>query len=230
MTSRTRFGKIPAHSDLAEANALIQHLQVTGEIGRASAARKLHDDIAGLMTAALMDLTAAAAHLPSHDEKAQEELARAKSALHLAIDHSRRLVEELRPTLLDNFGLFTALKWRVQQARKGSTILYTEVYPEAEPPLSTDALIALFRIAEEALAMTLKRGDVNVADLEVSVDEDGLHMRMTDNGIPVMLEGQELGAALALSSMRYRLRLLGGSVDIERNETGETVLTASMPL
>jgi signal transduction histidine kinase len=140
------------------------------------------------------------------------------------------LMEELRPSLLDNVSLFTALRWKIQRVGEGMNVLYTESYPEVEPFIPADISVAMFRIAEEALAMTLKRGDVDIADLAVGVDQHGLHMRFMDNGIPTMLDGREQGSAVALAAMRYRLRLLGGSVDIERLADGNTVLTARVPL
>ena len=67
--------------ELAEAQALIQHLLAIGERSKAALARKLHDEIAELMVAALMDLTAAIPHLPALEVEAQRRLARAKATL-----------------------------------------------------------------------------------------------------------------------------------------------------
>jgi signal transduction histidine kinase len=78
--------------------------------------------------------------------------------------------------------------------------------------------------------MTFKRGAVEVADLQVTVDENFLHMKFTDNGIPIMLSGAEQDADIALATMRYRLRLLGGTVDVERAPGGDTILSARLPL
>ena len=55
-------------------------------------------------------------------------------------------------------------------------------------------------------------------------------MKFTDNGIPIMRNEAEQGADIALAAMRYRLRLLGGSVDIERAPGGDTILSARLPL
>lgn len=216
--------------ELAEAQALIKHLIEGGERDKALLARQLHDDIVELIVAALMDLTGVASHLANLEAQAERRLLRAKATLGAAIDQGRRLVEELRPSLVEEVGLFTALKWQVQKASHGTKVIYTEWYPEVEPPLPPDASIALFRVAEEALAMTFKRGSVEVADLQVWVEEDAFHMKFTDNGIPTMRDGAESGADIALAAMRYRLRLLGGSVDIERAESGDTVLTAQLPI
>jgi signal transduction histidine kinase len=71
--------------ELAEAQTLIQHLIASGEQDKAELARKLHDEIAELMVAALMDLTAATPHLPNLDGRAEGQLARAKATLGAAI-------------------------------------------------------------------------------------------------------------------------------------------------
>jgi signal transduction histidine kinase len=56
-------------------------------------------------------------------------------------------------------------------------------------------------------------------------------MSVSDDGTPIMVsDGQEAGSSTALASMRHRLRVLGGEVDMSRNDSGGTVLTASMPL
>src|ERR1700722_10265257 len=91
--------------ELAEAQALIQHLLAIGERSKAALARKLHDEIAELMVAALMDLTAAIPHLPALEVEAQRRLARAKATLGAAISQGRRLGGGLRPRLGEGGGL-----------------------------------------------------------------------------------------------------------------------------
>jgi signal transduction histidine kinase len=218
------------HKSLIEARALISHLQARGETDRATLARVVHDEIAGLMVAALMDLTAAAATAPVFDARALARLRRAQQSLVDAIDRSRKMIEDLRPSLLDHVGLFAALKWRVESARRQFHISFSEWYVEAEPELGAAASIALFRIAEEALAMTFRRGEVTVADLRVSVERDSLVMELSDNGIPLAKEGQEKDPSMMIAAMQHRMEMLGGTVEVKRNERGETHLTARLPL
>lgn len=97
---------------LIEARALITHLQSIGETHKAAIARELHDTIGSLMLAAVMDLAAATSSLPANHEAAIERLKSAQLTLQTAIDSGRRMVEQLRPTILDAFGLFAALHWR----------------------------------------------------------------------------------------------------------------------
>jgi signal transduction histidine kinase len=60
-------------------------------------------------------------------------LDRAKTRLETAIDRSRQMIEEFRPSILDNFGLFAALKWQLQRSIAGSNAMYTETHPATEP-------------------------------------------------------------------------------------------------
>src|SRR5580700_9889995 len=88
------------------------HLQTFGEKEKSLLARKLHDELGGLLTAAKMDLS----WLQSRLEGAaiQERLSQLGGVLDEAMDLKRRVVEELRPSLLDHFGLPTAVRAYVE--------------------------------------------------------------------------------------------------------------------
>jgi signal transduction histidine kinase len=230
---KKRVAAVPTESEqaLCEAESLITHLQVTTEAEKAKLARKLHDELGGLMVSALMDLGSVQQLQSDIKGPARQRLDRVKGTLEAAIDLKRRVIEELRPSILDNFGLFAALRWRLRRLCEGSDIDCADHYPDIEPQLEPDMSVALFRIAEEALAMTLKRGSVTSTELHVQVDDGTLSMSVSDNGAPIMASGGlEVGASTALASMRHRIRELGGKVDMRRTDSGGTVLTASMPL
>jgi signal transduction histidine kinase len=209
---------------------LITSLQAAEESTRATVARELHDDLGGLMVAAMMDLASLqglGAMIPQQD---RDRLLRIQKTLESAIDLKRRITEKLRPSILDNFGLFAALRWHLKEHCGHTDAAWTQEYPDTEPPLGPDASLAFFRIAQEALAMTLKRSLVRNSSLHVTVAGGKLLMKVSDDGTPTMREGEEIGAATALACMQYRIRVLGGTVDIDRKPGGGTVLTASMPL
>jgi signal transduction histidine kinase len=216
---------------LLEAQSLVTHLQGTAETDKAALARILHDELGALMVSALMDLVSIQQLQAEMGDPARQRLERVKESMKAAIDLKRRVIEGLRPSILDNLGLFAALRWYLKQLRENSNIDCTAHYPDIEPELEPDTSIALFRIAEEALAMTLKRGSVTSSELQVQVADGTLSMSVSDDGTPMFeSDGHEVGASTALASMRHRLRVLGGKVDMRRNEAGGSVLTASMPL
>ena len=224
---------VPTASEeaLLEAQLLVTHLQGTAETDKASLARILHDELGALMVSALMDLGAIQQLQADLGESVRLRLERAKESLRAAIDLKRRVIEGLRPSLLDDLGLFAALRSHLTRLRENSNIDWAAHYPDIEPELEPHASLALYRIAEEALAMTLKRGSVTSTALHVEVTDGTLRMSVSDDGTPsIVSDGHEAGASTALASMRHRLGVLGGKVDMRRNDAGGTVLTASIPL
>jgi signal transduction histidine kinase len=215
---------------LADAEDLIDRLHAEAEAQRATLARAIHDDLGGLMVSAAMDFTSGRQRLPELDPSIRRQLDRGKTTLESAIDLSRRLVEELRPSILDNFGLFAALKWQLKKASMGSGAKLTESYPQDEFIFQPAASTALFRIGQEAIAMIFNRGSVGAADINLQVDNSGVTMRFTDDGIPHLVDGLEVGAASSMISMKHRIRALRGTVELLRTSAGGTVLTAYMPL
>ena len=83
-------------------------------------------------------------------------LNRVQQNLAAGVDLKRRIIEELRPTLLDNVGLFAALRWQMKETCGSAGLKCSESYPDEEPRFKSEASIALFRIAQEAFSNILK--------------------------------------------------------------------------
>jgi signal transduction histidine kinase len=220
----------PNEPGIREAEELIARLHATAETDKALLARTIHDELGGLMMSAMMDLSSVKHSALLADSRARGHVDRATQALEKAIDLSRKIVEELRPSILDNFGLFQALRWQLKRASRDSDAVCIEVYPEMEPQFEPPALIALFRLAEEALAMMFKRESVKAAQLHVELEDGEMCIRFIDDGIPVMSNERKREAATSLTSIQHRIRVLGGKVDTGRTSGGGTVLTARIPL
>lgn len=214
---------------LSESRSLNTHLQASGERDRTQFRRQLHDELGGLMVSTAMDLFTVSQRVGSA-ESGSEELLRARKTIQKAIDLSRCMVEGLRPSILDNIGLFAALRWQLKESSKGSGTLCTESYPAVEPEFDPEASIGLFRVAQGALGMIFNRGEVKSADLHIHLKDDAIWLAFTDDGTPVMREGIEFGTADVIASMRHRIAVLGGTLTVVQTPGGTTVLTASIPL
>jgi protein-histidine pros-kinase len=213
---------------LLEVQRLVTHLQNASELKDTALAHQLHDDLGGLMGAAVMDLDSVRRVKPALSQNAIERVDRVKRTLEQAIDLKRRVIEELRPSILDNFGLFAALHWQLKKTWGDSAVISTEAYPDVEPVFESGAAIVLFRIAQEALSIALMRVAVKSTDLTVRADPSNFWMRFSDDGTPDA-EKQSEDPAMVLASMRHRIRVLGGKVEISNNEAGATAVTVWMP-
>jgi signal transduction histidine kinase len=220
---------IPAEESQRECEGLVTHLQNAAELKDTALSHELHDDLGGLMGAAVMDLEAVRLVKPALSQNALDRVERVKRTLEEAIDLERRVMEELRPSILDNFGLFAALRWQLQKTWGHSDIVSTENFPDIEPQFESHAATSLFRIAQEALSLALRRTSVKSTDLTVCVDHGNFCMRFSDDGVP-NAETQTEDPAMILASIRHRIRIMGGNVRLFSAEAGITVLTVSMPL
>jgi signal transduction histidine kinase len=214
---------------LQDVDGLVTHLQNAAELRDTVLAHELHDELGALMVAAVMDLDAARRVKPPLSQNALKCIERVKETLEEAIDSKRRIIEELRPSILENFGLFAALRWQNKRTWSNSDVVSTESYPDIEPQFESRAAIALFRVAQGALAIAFKRRSVKATDLTVRIDKRNIWMRFSDDGT-ASSDKQTDDPAMILASMRHRIRVLGGKVQISKSEAGATVLTAWMPL
>src|ERR1700722_12630729 len=171
----------PIEETRQEIEALVAHLQDASETKDTALAHELHDELGGLMGAAVMDLDAVRRVEPALSQNALNRLDRVKRTLEQAIDLKRRVIEKLRPSILDNFGLFAALRWQLKKTWANSEVVSSETYPDVEPEFESGAAIALFRIAQEALSIALLRASVKSTDLTVRADPDNFWMSFSDD-------------------------------------------------
>src|SRR5208283_4301755 len=162
-----------------ELAALSTHLQGVSEQEKAALSRELHDELGGLLVAARMDLSWLQQRLPASDAAIEQRFKRIHEYLSAGVDLKRRVVEELRPTLLDNMGLYSALRWQFKETCRRAGLRCSETIPEIELPVNPDAAIGVFRVAQEALTNVLKHAEAKSADLTVQVEDEMFILRVS---------------------------------------------------
>lgn len=210
--------------------ALSTHLQGVSEQEKSALSRELHDELGGLLVAARMDLSWLQQRLPTTDPSIEQRFKRIHDSLSAGVDLKRRVVEELRPTLLDNMGLFTALRWQFKESCRRTGLRCTENIPESELKFNPDAAIGVFRIAQEALTNILKHAEAKSADLSISIADDTLMLRISDDGKGIPSGRLATSTSHGLASMRHRVAGLGGVWDVRSPASGGTVISARIPL
>lgn len=218
-----------ADERIEELNALVTFLHADVERHKNALARQLHDELSGSVIAAMMDITWIEQHeVPPLTPGGTARLMRIKDSLRESIDLARRLVEELRPTLLDSIGLFAALSWQFRLGCARAGLRYTETYPDLVPNIETAKLVGLFRVVQEAFNIALQHEKITAVHLAVRTTEDTFSLELSDDGTPRI---SDTGRAVspAVSSIVHRARNVGAEVDIP-NEPGRSVLRVSIPL
>jgi signal transduction histidine kinase len=210
--------------------ALSTHLQGVSEQEKSALSRELHDELGGLLVAARMDLSWLQQRLPTSDPAIEQRFKRIHESLSAGVDLKRRVVEELRPTLLDNMGLYTALRWQFKETCRRTGLNCTESIPETEMKFSPEAAIGVFRVAQEALTNILKHADAKSADLSIAVDGDALQLRISDDGKGVPRTRLNTSTSHGIASMRHRVEGLHGTLEVSSAQRGGTVVLARFPL
>jgi signal transduction histidine kinase len=207
---------------------LSTHLQALAEREKASLARELHDELGGLLVGARMDISWAEQHLGAGDVDMKQRLNRVQQNLSAGIDLKRRIIEELRPTLLDNVGFIAAVRWQLKETCARAGFKCNEYFPDEEPKLTSDAAIALFRIAQEAFSTLIKHSGAKTVDVTLDIDDDSVVFRIADDGKGITSADSANGVHV-LASMRHRVRALDGTFDISGKPSGG-VLDIRIPL
>jgi signal transduction histidine kinase len=215
----------------AELSALSSHLQDVSEKEKAALARELHDELGGLLVAAKMDISVLRRTLRNEDPDGNRRWDRVMAALDAGVGLKRRVVEQLHPTLLDNMGLYAAIRWQFQESCGRAGLSCTESLPEHELPLSKEAAIAIFRIAQESMTNILKHAKATAAHVEIKVMDDEMVATVRDNGIGFSPERLKAAGASGWASMRHRVHGLGGTWHAGRGPDGRgTEIQVRLPL
>jgi len=223
----------PPGDPAASASSLIEHIQGVMEHQKALLARDLHDELGGLLVGAVMDLAWAEQHMSAPPAELKQKLVRARQTLAAAIDMKRKLIEELRPTLLDNVGLFAALRWHVQAACKRAGATCTLVVPEDERRFLPNVPIALFRIVQEALAVIVARKPVASTEFTLTVDRRAITILIRSDaaGAPSPEEEPGINADVHyLAAIQQRVASLKGEFHHDHIPAVGTHITVRFPL
>jgi signal transduction histidine kinase len=211
-----------------ELSALSTHLQDLTEKEKAALARNLHDELGGLLTAAKMDLSWLQSRIAG-DPAVLERLHQLGAVLDEAMDVKRRVVEDLRPSLLDHFGLPTALKAYVQSvcAKSG---LRADIQIAAQEEFPKDIAIALFRVVQEGMTNIVRHARAHTVRLELATEGEACCLKLIDDGEGIELAHPAFRWSHGLLGIRQRVRALGGRFSIDSERGRGTRLRIEVPM
>jgi signal transduction histidine kinase len=141
----------------------------------------------------------------------------------------RRLVYQLYPSVLDEFGLVEALRLHLAQMsglHNGGVQLCIEASPDPLPELSAASEVAAYRIVLEGVTNVVRHSGATRCSVALAAQKHRLPKRITDKGRGVPT-GDHPGNGLA--SMQERAEELGGALQIESADGGGTQITAELP-
>ncbi len=210
-----------------ELSDLSTHLQALTEKEKAELARNLHDELGGLLTAAKMDLSWMQSRLK--DPPYEHRLAQLGTVLDEAMDLKRRVVEELRPSLLEHFGLPTALRAHLESNCSKAGLECEVDVPDNAEELPKDVAIALFRVVQEGLTNIIRHAQARRVRLLIHGSNERYLLMLSDDGSGMDLNSARFRWSHGLAGMRHRVRAIGGTFKIESSPAEGTTLRVEIP-
>ena len=196
-------------------SVLSRHLLNVAEEEKAKLARELHDEIGSSLTAISMDLSVVIDKLKDKEPVLVTQLQRAKRAVLDTVDLKRRIIEGLRPSMLDNLGLSASIQHHYEEATAVAGLTYVADISEDFDKIDPAWSIALFRISQEALNNIIKYAGASHVKLSLTRKNAGLWLQVMDDGVGIPHDTIITSRSHGLLGMRERALLLGGSFNIK---------------
>jgi hypothetical protein len=215
----------------AELRALAARLESVREEERTRIARELHDELGQALTGLKLDLAWMERRLSRHSQP--EVVDRCASVLRRLDDvmiSVRRIITELRPSVLDQLGLADAIEWQAQDfaARTG---LDLELDIDCSGPSPSGAIgSAVFRMLQEALTNVAKHARASRVRVALSIEGEVLSLDVTDDGRGISRDEMRGSHSLGLLGLRERAIALGGSVSVFSEAISGTTVSLRLPL
>ena len=210
---------------------LSRRLAEAQETERKSIAQELQEELGQTLTVAQLNLQAL---LESSVPRDRRRLNESLKAVESVLEQVQDLALNLRPSLLDDFGLEPALRWLTER-QAALAGLKTEVRADAlERRLDPAIETGCFRVAQEALTNVARHAQAQVVTVELHQTAGQLHLRVRDDGIgfdvAAARENAVRGATLGLLSMEERAALAGGGLEFTSSPQRGTQVHAWFPL
>lgn len=213
--------------------ALLERTIRAQEDERMRIARELHDETSQDLAALLLNLDACALGLATDAPTMPLHMESAKTIARVMLAKMNRLINDLRPSLLDDLGLPAAIEWYGEERLRPMGI-ELRFRHEQMVRLSPAVEIALFRVAQEALANVVKHAGATKVDVDLTVQNGTVFLAVVDDGCGIGTPTSEPGDTdrqrLGLRGMQERVIMFGGKLVVESSPAQGTAIRVTVPV
>jgi two-component system NarL family sensor kinase len=160
-------------------------------------------------------------------------LVAARNAAQEITDEVRMLSQTIRPIVLDELGLVPALEKLARDSTTGTGI-DVDVHIEAKPrSITPNIASALYRVAQEAVRNAVLHASAHHIHIVLQSDSRVVRLEVLDDGVgfdPAIIEASDTTLKRGLTSMRERVALADGRLDVKSAPSGGTTIVATIPL
>ncbi|MFD1416627.1 sensor histidine kinase [Oceanobacillus jeddahense] len=211
---------------------LILKLLSVQEDERRRISRELHDETSQALTSLMVTMRVLANE--AKDEEQQQLLYTSRDIAADILRQIRDLAVDLRPPILDNMGIVSAVKTYVKDFNEKydvDTFFYTSVTEIKE--IDDNATLAIYRIVQESLNNVIKHTEATKVEVTLTIEDNHIKLIITDNGQGIketdFMKAQAQNR-IGIHGMKERVEVQGGSFSIQTNQQGGTEIIVTLPL
>lgn len=212
--------------------ALVGHQETIREDERKRIAREIHDELGSLLTGIKACLSVMGEEGASRGESHDQLLLDAGGLAETAIDTVRRVITDLRPSVLDHLGLWSGLEWYASQMVKRTGLRCDFQIEEAASAveINPEYSTMLFRIVQESLTNVVRHAGASSVTVRALLRQGDVVIEVEDDGKGIELESLHKRRSFGLLGMRERAHYFGGQFTIQPGAQRGTVVIVQCPL
>jgi two-component system sensor histidine kinase UhpB len=194
------------------------------EAERLRIARGLHDEVGQVLTGVLLQLDS----LATAGGDREADVAETKQAVRGALEEVRRIARELRPEMLEQLGLVSALTELSRRFSDQSGIPVRPSFAEGLPRLSDASELAVYRVAQESLTNVARHAGASAVEVSLQPGAGSVVLRVSDDGRGIP-ENADVNGHGGVRGMRERALLVGGALAVKPARGGGTEVRLEVP-
>jgi len=205
------------------------------EAERQRIGRELHDQTSQTLATALINLKLADVSLGNNTSGARKKLAVTKQLIEHSMEQIKICVYDLRPVMLDDLGLVPTLRWYIKTHLTGAGLTIATDFEDAAERAPRHIETTLYRVTQEALANVMRHAHATRVSIRLETKPEYAVLAIADNGKgfdpnQVIRSEKNILCGLGLHTIRERIKLVKGTLNIESEEGKGTQINVVVPI
>jgi PAS domain S-box-containing protein len=209
---------------------LAKQIENIREIERTNIAREIHDELGQQLTGLKMDITWLTKKIHSTDDAVNTKLTEIVELIDKTVIAVRSISTKLRPSILDDLGLISAMEWLGEEFEKKFYFKVNFIFDINNHAFNEEISTHLFRIFQESLTNISRHANATEVNVQAKIENEILFLNIEDNGIGFNIEEIKKKKTLGLLGMKERVSLISGTYKINSQPNSGTSILISVPL
>ncbi len=222
--TQVRLVQIELERSREELRELSRHLHTAREEEKARIAREVHDELGATLSVLKMDLEWLDVHIPADMRAVREKRSAMIGLIDGAVATTRKIVTDLRPSMLDDLGLPATLRWQVSEYQKRGKLRFHLDVPDSATRFDHERALALFRIFQETVTNVMRHANATNVWVHLGESERAHILTVRDDGSGITDDDLRKPTSHGIRGMRERAQHFGGNMSISSTDDGTTVV------